>query len=339
MTTPSRRENPCVILREGNIPCSVWFEDALAYHGVPTVVFDLHLLVPDIDQAADLLIKAGWTSSGTPDYINYFLQDFTSQRRLDPPGFRAATQEPKPWPPPPPSQEPPGPTTTVLLADADWNVEVKDLLPLFSEGFVPPLSLLVDSLIDSLLDSPPSTALQTRLATYISYLYHYSTPLKSEKFALSLKPEHRQFHYDALSKMTFGTAPFIEEQRQIRNEVRGRTRQPLQSSACSSRDQEHYYHSLTNGPADGSVAGDSPEVKAFDSSTPNEATIATNSWLVEESLKHSENSSGEPGSSLEAPETTRNNEEKPLTSPVQPCSDKDATSPHDGTTSLGEGKE
>lgn len=48
------------LLRESGIACSVWFEYALAHHGVPTVLFNLHILVDNIDAATEALIKRGW---------------------------------------------------------------------------------------------------------------------------------------------------------------------------------------------------------------------------------------------------------------------------------------
>jgi hypothetical protein len=47
-TGSKSRHWPCHILREQGIPCVVWFEDAIAFHGVPTVVFDLYIIVPEI---------------------------------------------------------------------------------------------------------------------------------------------------------------------------------------------------------------------------------------------------------------------------------------------------
>ena len=224
MATPSKRHEPCVILRERGIPCVLWFEDALAKNGVPTVVFDLHLLVANVDEAALALHEAGWTDS--KPLINHFLTDSAGKRRLNPPGFSTVAKGSRTWPPPPPSQEPPGPTTTVLLLAADWNITDQDLSQQLSEDFTPSLPLLLGALIDSLLDSPSNTALRARLVTYVSYLYDHCALLKAQSFAENLKPEHRQFHCDALSKTTLGTAPFIEEQRQVREEVRAGKRQP-----------------------------------------------------------------------------------------------------------------
>lgn len=214
-------------MRDRHIPCLVWFEDAIAPYGVPTVVFDLYILAPDVDEAARALIDAGWTDAGPLNSPYHFLTGSIPQCRLNPPGITTAQKpESKRWPPPPPSKDPPGPTTTVLLPAADWNVAPDNLQPSSPDGFVPPLAVLLDALIDSLLDSPSDTLLRTRLATHISYLYGHCGSLKKQDFAENLKPEHRQFHHDALSKSGRGTAPFIEEQRQIREEIRAGKREP-----------------------------------------------------------------------------------------------------------------
>ncbi|KAF2475535.1 uncharacterized protein BDR25DRAFT_382564 [Lindgomyces ingoldianus] len=51
------RHQPCYILHDHGIPCVVWFEDAVAYYGVPTIVFDLYVLVSDIDSRTGAYLK------------------------------------------------------------------------------------------------------------------------------------------------------------------------------------------------------------------------------------------------------------------------------------------
>lgn len=229
MAAPPRRHLPCAILRDNGIPCFVWFEDAIAPYGVPTVVFDLYLLVPDLDNAARALTDSGWVDAGPNTRSFHFLTKQFPQRRLNPPGF-TAPPEPKPGPPPPPSKDPPGPTTTVLLPAAEWNVAADDLRPSPPENFVPPLAILVDALIDSLLDSPPDSRVRTHVGVQVSYLYGHCAALKTQDFATNLKLEHRQFHYDALGKGRIGTVPFITEQITIREEIRQGKRQAQRNS-------------------------------------------------------------------------------------------------------------
>ncbi|KAH6842238.1 hypothetical protein B0I37DRAFT_381482 [Chaetomium sp. MPI-CAGE-AT-0009] len=99
--------------------------------------------------------------------------------------------------------------------------------------FVPPLALLIDGLVEVLLDlpvAPTFETLQGRLGVQLAYLYRYCAALKNQNLAENLKLEHRQFHYDALSKPGLGTMPFISEQRQIRAEIRKGDRQPQRNS-------------------------------------------------------------------------------------------------------------
>lgn len=78
MAAPPPRHLPCAILREKGIPCLVWFEDAIAPYGVPTVVFDLHLLVPDIHEAARALFENGWADAGQLKSTYHFLTGHVS---------------------------------------------------------------------------------------------------------------------------------------------------------------------------------------------------------------------------------------------------------------------
>ena len=51
------------ILQKHNIPICIWGEDALRFYGVPTVVFELYILVPD-----SCLIEASTILSTSPSY-------------------------------------------------------------------------------------------------------------------------------------------------------------------------------------------------------------------------------------------------------------------------------
>ncbi len=48
----------CCALKENSILCLVWFEDALAYYGIDTVCFNVHMIVNDIDAAQVALTAA-----------------------------------------------------------------------------------------------------------------------------------------------------------------------------------------------------------------------------------------------------------------------------------------
>ena len=59
--TAEARYEPCLMFEDNRIPYVIWSEAALAQYGVPTVGFDLWILVLDLGIAANCLIKAGCT--------------------------------------------------------------------------------------------------------------------------------------------------------------------------------------------------------------------------------------------------------------------------------------
>lgn len=235
------RFQPCYLLLEANIPCIVWCEDAVAHYDVPTVVFQLHVLVPNIDEAAKVLIQKGWTL-GENTQTKFGNAPLNSAHRcLTPPIDSSRKANPVIWtpgmgPPPPPSKELPGPTITILLPAAEWNFTLPESNQYprggFQSSLFPPLPELLDALIDKLLDDPLTNSLfWGHLAVLIAYLYGYVLVLKEKSFAEKLKYDHRQFHFDWLSGMSTGTLPFIRHERSIRDALRKGTYQFRDCSA------------------------------------------------------------------------------------------------------------
>jgi hypothetical protein len=252
---------PCFQLHQKDIACVIWFEDALGHYGVPTAVFELYLLVPDIDQAAEFLIQCGWTLLDTkPAQIGITVNK--CQRRLAPPGLadsilkaererkfelseellalknpassninapsdssKAAVEERDKTrlpPPPPPRRGPPPATVTVLIQASDWNYPIlKQQKHHYVHPF-PELPKFLDALIEHLLNCS-DTSLRNHISTYILYLYRYNPELKEKSFAKRLKREHQQFHMDSLSGMQTWTGLFIEHERKVRDEIRIRS--------------------------------------------------------------------------------------------------------------------
>lgn len=200
MKEDARRYQPCYILHSVGIPCVVWFEDAVAYYGVPTCVFNLYVLVSDIDVAAGVLTQAGWAVVPPKrGFTNVF--EGSVQRCLVSP------------------RSTPTKTTTILLPAEEWNFSINQ--PETKKSFtavIPPLATLLDALIDSLLDRHcDDSRLRMRLACLVCYLYDYVPELRKQEFAESLVYEHRQYHFDVLNGMSHGTLPFLRHQFQVRN--------------------------------------------------------------------------------------------------------------------------
>ncbi|KJZ79538.1 hypothetical protein HIM_01007 [Hirsutella minnesotensis 3608] len=221
---PSRgRYEPCVFLRKHGIPCTLWFEDAVGHHGVPTVVFDLYILVPDIQIAAQALLEEGWKDAAPGDYKKkyHLLTEHPSltHRCVLPNDIEAEepfTESSVP------SKNPPGPTTTILLPALDWHMTLDNLGLSLAGPFAPQLPILVDAMIDCLLDSPDDCYLRQHLVNHICYLYGYCKELKKLEFAKLLRPDNRQFHQDAISMPGLGTIPFVAYERRIRDELRSK---------------------------------------------------------------------------------------------------------------------
>lgn len=70
---------------------------------------------------------------------------------------------------------------------------------------------------------------------HISYLYGYVPRFQERAFADHWEYEKRQFHFDALSGMTYYSLQFTAHQRHVRKGLRAGTRQ-LQN--CSAPDDE-----------------------------------------------------------------------------------------------------
>lgn len=227
MAAPQRQE-PASLFHKKGIPCVVWLEDALAHYGVPTVVFDLYLLVPDIDAAAQVLAEHGWANAEAQSAEYHFLSRHADipRRRLTPPGgVEPTTSEPSPWPPLPPSKEPPRPTTTVLLLAKDWRYPPVKLESSLTKGPFPELNDLLDSLISSLLDWQDYPGVERHVSVQICYLYAHVAEVKQVAFADKLKFENRQFHHDVLSGLDVGTRKFSTHELRIREELRAGTRE------------------------------------------------------------------------------------------------------------------
>lgn len=216
----SSRYEPCRLLQASRIPFIVWGEDALKHYGVPTCLFDLYLVVPDIDAAAAVLASSGWQ----PSVARY--PRSVSHRRLSSP-LKYAHPLPS------------GDTSPVvsLLPSSDWNytfdLDHQTKINTATEmNMFPPLPCLVDALIDVLLSIPePSEGLYRLASLWVSYLYGYVPIVKTRQFADQLRFDNRQFHLDAVSGMPYNMLPYLRHARALRLELQQGTRQLVDCSS------------------------------------------------------------------------------------------------------------
>ncbi|WEW61974.1 hypothetical protein PRK78_007474 [Emydomyces testavorans] len=227
-----QRYSACRLLKESDISCYLWAEDALRFYGVPTVVFDINIVVRDVREAADALMRKGW--------------------HPPPPGFetRANHIREETFYLVEPQCTAVGPFDSVvaLTAASDWDVELPDVATQkrrLLKGttrwpFIPELHQLLDSFIHKWLDIPAVHYFpRGHIGCFLAYLYGYVPVLKLKEFADYLKVEHRQYHFDVTAGVNYTTAPFRLHSRKVRDSIR---RGEHHFSDCSvSRNDDRFF--------------------------------------------------------------------------------------------------
>ncbi|KAK2873475.1 hypothetical protein FQN49_002331 [Arthroderma sp. PD_2] len=227
-----KRYLACCLLKESGIPCYLWAEDALAYYGVPTVVFDIQIVVNDIKKAADALIEKGWHPPPA-DFKPRYIDIAESTYYLVEPHVKSVDNFH---------------SVVALTAASDWRVKLPDLKT--QKGwhsqrtarwpFIPPLNQLLDSFIGRWLDTPDAhNFFRSHIRCFIGYLYGNVPILKRREFADYLKVEHRQYHFDIIAGVSYTRDPFRIHSRKIRDSI---LRGEYELCECSvSRDDERYF--------------------------------------------------------------------------------------------------
>lgn len=140
------RYEVCSLLQEHKINCAIWFEDALGRYGVPTVMFHLYLIVPDIDKAAEVLQQHGWQTAPSMEHDEFgFLDEGTAMLKVPLHYFRLI----------PPNWDKDEEERTVFMPAQVWNITDVQLAQAATDPdkFIPALPVLLDSLIDAWLDA------------------------------------------------------------------------------------------------------------------------------------------------------------------------------------------
>ncbi|EJT47515.1 hypothetical protein A1Q1_03627 [Trichosporon asahii var. asahii CBS 2479] len=164
LTPVEQRPNPdqerykvCHALHNADLPCVVFFEDAIAYHGVPSCLFDLYLLVSDVQAAAEVLAKdAAWVhTEKRKNKIGNSTVD-VPQIRLGPPSDSSDTATLFRV------------THVVLLRAADWFYDLHDAEATFFPPLVPLLNAFYRVLFEGTQKQRRWTSLQ------LSYLHGHT---------------------------------------------------------------------------------------------------------------------------------------------------------------------
>jgi hypothetical protein len=238
--SPFTRHATCRILEQSDIPCVLWHEDALAYYGVKTALFHIHILVPDVHLAAEALLQRGYALlSSKPNNRTSSVEDAERWLKLpDPENERMDLDLQF------------GEVAVVLHCAEDWSfalpVSCRASYPSSASlppSFIPRLQDFLDALIDKWLDDSDED-FRRRLTYYLGYLYRYVPVLHSPDFARFMKPDHRQYHADQLSGMNMGTIYCRQHEKKIRDAIRSKNYELQMCSA--SKDDER----LFTGPAE-----------------------------------------------------------------------------------------
>lgn len=212
----SARYKACRMLRQNGIGCLAWFEDALGAYGVNTVPFDLYIVVPNIVDAADILLSQGWNPypPRKEDYYS-FLWGFDDQtyRRLLPVDWisdsdfiaqSTHTREDLD------NKQP----IAILLPASFWGLTDDDLPQ--HGSILPSLPVIANAMIARFLDSESDSRMEKHLGHQIIMMYTWVDEIKQLSFATNLSQEYRQFHLDAIRGEDIVTIPGAKLQRQKR---------------------------------------------------------------------------------------------------------------------------
>ncbi|KAH8905434.1 hypothetical protein BR93DRAFT_795567 [Coniochaeta sp. PMI_546] len=196
---PAPRFASCDILYSAGIPFCIWSEDALSHVGVPTIVFELFLLVPDVDLAAQKLVDAGYERRGPPlayepipQFHNLFAPAQSSKHS-------AAPEDEEVW-----GFIDSADTPVALLPAKDWFYDLPEK-PEDMTDWYPTLDQLLVALIAKWLDlDAQESTLRLRIAVFIGYIYHYLDAVKEQGFENKIPRQYWRFHFDQVQGTTAG---------------------------------------------------------------------------------------------------------------------------------------
>jgi hypothetical protein len=191
------RYNACRILYKAGVPCLIWGEDALTGYGIPTIVFDLFLLVHDPEEAAAWLAESGfYRTKPNPRFRDIPQMSDRVPRLTQLPAanreksFGEITELPEAD-----DINAPG---VILLPAKQWRYNLPHTVAGI-EDFIPPLATFLDRLLELWMDIPESDSkLRMHIATHIGYFYLYTKEVRNPGFEKQLRIENCQVHFDLL---------------------------------------------------------------------------------------------------------------------------------------------
>jgi hypothetical protein len=247
ITIPWSKErfHACNLLETAGVGFAVYLEDLLVLHGSDTVVFDLNLLVVDLDNASRVLQKTGYQEVEADSGL-YFIPPDLKGIRLR----RIMT----------------GSFVTILSSQL-WRYQ-SELRPL------PAIHDFLNSMMQMWPRIPVSeygTQLEFALHVFcwIGYCYQLTDTnglrVKSVEYADCLQPEHRELHYDLIEegdlkkRATSGNAGHRYHVRRAQEILEGNFNpQPRMGTLfhrnfCLFRNRNRLWNSIVNGSLNNTV--------------------------------------------------------------------------------------
>lgn len=174
------RYSACRLPKESGIPCYLWAEDALAYYGVPTVVFDVHIVVGDVKKAADRLVERGWHLPPPEFEARYTDIEKATCYLVEPQCKSVGPLDP----------------LVALTAASDWDIKLPDIATQTTchhqrtarWPFIPALHQLLDSFIKRWLDTPDAHHFfRSHTSCLLGYIYEYVPIFKTQRICCLLE--------------------------------------------------------------------------------------------------------------------------------------------------------
>ena len=232
----------CRVLSAAKIPCYVWGEHALAYgFGIPTIVFDMFLLVEDPEAAAQALLDRGLVRA-KPNPLFAKISQFRQAPRLvvstpsptssgNIAGHLKDSELPNIG-----DAEDPG---WVLLRASDWP---NNTLAHAGSSYIPSMSAYLNCLISTYMETF-DIELRSHISCHISYFYYYLKEVETDEFNEKILLENRQFHFDRLTR-NHDRREIVSERilvvnRHIRQRIRRGEHKPSKNAKLTSTSREH----------------------------------------------------------------------------------------------------
>ncbi|KAK2813627.1 hypothetical protein FQN50_000022 [Emmonsiellopsis sp. PD_5] len=224
------RYEPCDILVSRKIPCKVWCEDVLAWYGVPTVLFDLFILVHEPKEALDILIDSGYIQTQPNRRFARTSQlSYRVTRLIRPPDSSSLVES---------FSKPPEADIdiegVVLLSTKEWDYDLPQSIDDL-ECLIPDIHEYFDHIVSKWMDlGSDDSDLSDYLGVHIAYHTAYIDEVWKSEFAERIRKEHRQLLFDLLatcSGMEAGPSDLLLEEcrtyhRQIRDKILQGTFEP-----------------------------------------------------------------------------------------------------------------